>query len=309
MAPLVKKINNFRFRGKVAAFDLDWTIIKPKSNATFAKDENDWEWYRPSVLPTISKLYKKGYCIMIFSNQTNISEWKLRQIYTVADSLGVPVLIAIATSKEERKPNTIMFDTTVPIQKWKKNDSFFVGDAIGRVNDFSNSDKVFAERVGFPKVISPEEMFPHETNVVSPRIKQVSHQEVVIMVGYPGSGKSTLATKAFGTNVNYRIVHGDEYKTSARMIKVARPLLENGLSVVFDATNPNKDRRAEYVHLANEYNLQVRCIHVNTSMIESLARNNMRPQKQVVPRIVYSVYNKKFEQPDETEGFKLITID
>ena len=39
-----------------------------------------------------------------------------------------------------------------------KSESFFVGDALGRKGDWSDSDKVFAENIGI-KYISPEEMF------------------------------------------------------------------------------------------------------------------------------------------------------
>ena len=34
-----------RFRSKIAAFDLDHTLIKPKGGLTFPKDENDFTFY------------------------------------------------------------------------------------------------------------------------------------------------------------------------------------------------------------------------------------------------------------------------
>ena len=50
----------------------------------------------------------------------------------------------------------------------------------------------------------------------------------------------------------------------------------------------------------------MRCVYVGTSLEESLSRNNLR--EKPIPRIVYNVYKKKFEMPDESEEFKLIKI-
>lgn len=48
--PIIKKLNNYRFRQKMAIFDYDWTLVKPKSNGTFSKDENDWSMKKCSFL-------------------------------------------------------------------------------------------------------------------------------------------------------------------------------------------------------------------------------------------------------------------
>ncbi len=123
------------------------------------------------------------------------------------------------------------------------------------------------------------------------------------MVGYPGSGKSTICAEVFAS---YFIVHGDEHKTSAKMIKAAEKAVLEGKSVVFDATNPSKKKRAEYVESAKKHNLSIRCVHVATSLQDSLVRNNIR--EKPIPRIVYSIYAKNFELPDTSEGFAVITV-
>ena len=124
------------------------------------------------------------------------------------------------------------------------------------------------------------------------------------MVGYPGSGKTTLAKQVFS---QYKIISGDEYKTSAKMIAIAKQFLDKKMSVVFDATNPSIEKRAEYIQLANEYGLTSRCVHVATSFEDSMARNNQR--KEGVPRIVYNIYKKKFVQPHVSEGCSVINVN
>ena len=92
------------------------------------------------------------------------------------------------------------------------------------------------------------------------------------------------------------------------MIKKAKPFLHEGKSIIFDATNPTKKKREEYINLAKEHKIPVRCIYVSTSFEESLYRNNQRKKEDIIPKIAYYVYRKKFEIPQETEGFSLITI-
>ena len=126
---------------------------------------------------------------------------------------------------------------------------------------------------------------------------------VVIMVGYPGSGKSTIARELGGT-----VISGDVLKTSAKMIKAAEQALKAnpGQSIVFDATNATKARRAEYIEFARRHNLPVRCIHVATPIEVSMERNKGR--EKPVPNIALYLYRKKFEQPTEDEGLEIIVV-
>ena len=47
-------------RGKVAAFDLDSTLIIPASGKKHASDANDWKWWNASVPSRVRKLYEDG---------------------------------------------------------------------------------------------------------------------------------------------------------------------------------------------------------------------------------------------------------
>jgi len=295
------KINSFRHRKKIAAFDFDFTLVKPKDNKTFPKDINDWEWLRPNVIEVIQDLYKRKYCIMIFTNQTK--SWKADQIRTVLELLQVPVMVCIAFDRSVHKPSTQMFKEVVK-KDWDKKTSFYVGDALGRKGDWSDTDKLFAEAVGLA-IKTPEEMFGTSLKQRG-CVCMSSKQEIVIMVGYPGSGKTTLALETF-KSPQYVIIHGDDYKSnSSKMIVAAREHLKKGKFVVFDATNPAREKRAEYIELARGLGIGVRCVHVNTSFEESLARNNERSKP--VPRIVYNVYKKKFVAPNVSEGCSVVEI-
>lgn len=291
-------------------FDFDWTLVKPKSGGTFPKNEDDWVWLQPSVPEKLKEYYDQGFAILVFTNQSK--PWKQLQIVKAMESLSIPCTIAIAFDKTEHKPNRVMFDAVVGEKKWDVKKSFFVGDALGRAADFADSDKKFAEAIGV-QVMPPEKIFPfpqkQQSSVHDPTIQPLqSGQEVVIMVGYPGSGKSSIANKTFHDHPAYEVLDGDVLKTPAKMMATGKKLLASGKSVVFDATNPSKERRATYIALAKEFGVPVRCIHAKTSMEEAVARNNAREIAKGVPMIAYYLYRKKFEEPTASEGCEVITI-
>jgi DNA 3'-phosphatase len=59
---------------KIAAFDMDHTLVYPKSGAKFAKNRNDWAWWHPSVVPKLQALHKDNYKVVIFTNQAGIEK-------------------------------------------------------------------------------------------------------------------------------------------------------------------------------------------------------------------------------------------
>jgi len=218
------------------------------------------------------------------------------------------MFVCVAMEKADHKPNTIMFDKLLDGREISKADSFFVGDALGRKSDFSDSDKVFAERVGLT-CIAPETIFMCHTftNQVA-GIEIRPDPEIIIMMGYPGSGKSTIGQEICKSD-QYVLLKGDDFKSNTgKMIKASIEHIVEKKSIVFDATNSSEKKRALYIALAQKYDYPVRCIHVSTSLGISYKRNKCRQDKNQVPKIAYSVYKKHFDEPVQREGFELLTL-
>lgn len=305
MAPIIYNINNAKIQEKMASFDYDWTLVNPKDGKTFPTSIDDWTWMYPSIPEKIKEYYEKGYMIVIFTNQSK--EWKCEQIKMVMEELKIPLFIVISRKKDDYKPNPILFDMLVGDNKINKGESFFVGDALGRKTDFSDSDKKFAENIGI-KCYSPEEEFvDKEEEFDIPEIPLSSKPEIIIMVGYPGSGKSTISNN-ISKNKNYINISGDIYKTSSKMRKAALKHILESKSVIFDATNSSIKKRKEYIDLGKKYNYEIKCIHLTTSLDISYKRNKLRMDEKQVPKIAYSVYKKYYEEPTEEEGFTLYSI-
>jgi len=289
----------------MAAFDYDWTLVSPKGGKTFPSNIDDWEWLYPTIPEKIKNYYEDGFMIVIFTNQSK--DWKHEQIKLVAASLGIPIFIVVATRKCDYKPNPKLFNLFIGDNKINKEKSFFIGDAIGRTYDFSDSDKVFAENIGIP-CYCPEQVFHVKTEIINiPTIPLSDEKQIIIMMGYPGSGKSAIA-KNMCKNNSFIYIEGDIYKTSTKMIKASLEHILQNKSIVFDATHSSSKKRKEYVELGKKYNYKVVCIHVSTSLEISYKQNKLRNYEKYVPKIAYSVYSKNYDNPNENEGFTLFVI-
>ena len=298
MPPHIIKIGKFRLRQKMAMFDYDWTLVKPLSNGTFSKSLDDWKWMTDKVPEVLQKYYEKGFCIVIISNQSRNTEMKLQQITNVLSTLNIPSLISVGYEENDKKPNRTMFDIIIKNKKIDMNKSFFVGDALGRQGDWSDSDRKFAENINIKKIYSPDDLF-HINDDKKPIIKAFDKQEMIVLVGYPGSGKTTIAN-TFDTK-RYVVINGDLLKNSKNMIKEADKYVKDNYSVIFDATNPSIEKRKEYIDFAKSKNIPIRCINLETDITTAMFRNNKRDK--VIPKITYYVFRKKYVKPTIEEGF------
>ena len=64
---------------KIAAFDMDSTLIITKSGKRFAKNAKDWQWWHHSVPEKLKSLHKEGFKIIIITNQGGIAKGKTRK--------------------------------------------------------------------------------------------------------------------------------------------------------------------------------------------------------------------------------------
>lgn len=92
---------------KVAAFDMDHTLVAPKSGKVFAQGRNDWKWIFPEVPVRLKKLHDEGYKVVIFSNQGGIEKKKVNakdvcgKILDLAEACGVPLCCLFATKDDK----------------------------------------------------------------------------------------------------------------------------------------------------------------------------------------------------------------
>ncbi|KAH9815865.1 polynucleotide kinase 3 phosphatase-domain-containing protein [Melampsora americana] len=161
---------------KIAAFDIDSTLITTKSGNTFPRDSNDWKLWNTSIPKKLKQLHSNGFTILLISNQkTNPkqSEAFEKKIPNLAKSLKVPFRI-FAARKDDffRKPRTGMWEEF--IKNWNGNlepdlsHSYYVGDAAGRPTrgtikaDFSDTDRKWALNIGI-SFFTPEEFFLNQS--------------------------------------------------------------------------------------------------------------------------------------------------
>ncbi len=323
---------------KVAAFDLDGTLITPKSGKKFAQSPTDWQLLNNNVTTTLKELNDSDYLIMIITNKREISKGrlteeefhgKLQAIYT---ELDIPSIICYYATEDDRyrKPRTGIWehflqsrpDSAPPIDMSK---SFYCGDAAGRRKDFSNTDFTFALNVGLPFKI-PEQLFAHFSEKASSDLTIPSHpstyipegiynldfllsltdQTIIIMTGSPASGKSSITSILHKDG--YEVVSQDIMKTPAKCKKAATIFLKEGHNVVIDNTNATTKHRQVWIDLAHTLAIpNIISIYMSTPKQQTLHINTYRNiyelKKSKVPDVAIHAYFKRMELPSLEEGF------
>jgi bifunctional polynucleotide phosphatase/kinase len=127
---------------KIAAADVDNTIIETASGKKFAAGPTDWK-LMSGVVGKLKSYTQRGYKLVLLSNQLGISKGKptkeefKQKVEAIALKLGVPLLLMAASAKDKfRKPCTGMWDHLLDAHngniKVDMASSFYVGDAAGR---------------------------------------------------------------------------------------------------------------------------------------------------------------------------------
>lgn len=305
----------------IACFDLDYTLIKPKSGKKFPKDKDDWILLFPNIINYLKSLIKLNYDIIIFTNQKGISKNKTTiedfnyKINMIKKQLDIDFSIFISTIDDKyRKPMTGMFDFYKTFNNnidYKK--SFYVGDAGGRIyknkKDHSNDDRYFAFNIGL-KYVTPEYFFDikddeYKLNEFNLELRdkninlEKKEKHLIILVGPPACGKSYLSKNYFS---DYEHINQDTLKSLKKCILKTESYMKMNKNVIIDNTNYKKATREHYINLSKKYDYNVDIIFFNLSKNECNYMNKYRTQTQnikLIPDVVYHTYNKYLDEPDE----------
>jgi bifunctional polynucleotide phosphatase/kinase len=317
----------------VLAFDLDYTLIKPKGRSKFPKDSADWKWI-DGAKEKLQMIHAAGTRMVIFSNQGGIRDKKTTSDIFVAklrmlfEDLDFPILVFAAISNEYRKPSPKMFEYFKDNYMSDVTSGAFIGDAAGREDDFSDSDRKFAlnckllfktpeeylrgVKVDLP-ILNPIDLRGITCPVGHYRrqfIPQDNH--MIILIGAQASGKSTLAHKTFTT---YSFVNQDtagnngKPGTGAQCLSLAKKLATAvPRRIVIDATNPTRDGRKKYIDLATANKMNVIAVWFMYPVEICMHLNEIRRYMggKHIPDVAFAVYAKKLEPPAIDEGFSVI---
>ena len=89
--------------GKIAAFDLDYTLIKTKSGKLFPINKDDWKYLYDNIPEKLKELFDDNFTIVIITNQMGISKGKLdkseflNKISNIHKTLKIPFILLAST--------------------------------------------------------------------------------------------------------------------------------------------------------------------------------------------------------------------
>lgn len=305
---------------KIAAYDMDGTLITTASGRVFPTSVDDWKIAFGTVKSTLTKIHAEKCKIVIFTNQAGLAAGRtvlpdLRtKIEKIIEKIAVPVQVFIATDDSQfRKPLTMMWqalsDHLNDDVSIDKSQSFYVGDAAGRPEnkplkkkkDHSSVDRLFALNLHLP-FFTPEEHFLKQSkskwkkpefeprdalnnvpdSLLHPPSSQLTSNsvEVIILVGVPGSGKSSFC-KNHLVSAGYEVINQDTLKSRQKCVKRCDECLKDKKKVVIDNTNGKPEDRAHYIKLAKTHKVKCRCFVMATTFTH--AEHNIKFRELLDP--------------------------
>lgn len=268
---------------KIAAFDLDGTLVASKTGKQFNLAADDWIFF-PTVFPRLHELHDFG--IVILSNQSRFTNETQARIEQIASQLPGNSLVLVATGNDQyRKPETGMIRLLYSLVG--ELPMFYVGDAVGSMDPYppyrwADTDRRLAENVQIP-FYRPIDVFP----VNQPPLPESG---IIVLMGNPGSGKSTTAERF--RMAGWTVCAKDDL-TPAQMKKCYQAGRRDG-KVVLDATHASQKSRLEWQPTEIWWHIR-----------DGRPFNALRDHP--VPPVAYGVYSKYFEDP-RLDGIPVVII-
>jgi bifunctional polynucleotide phosphatase/kinase len=332
----------------LSAFDLDSTLIKTKSGKRFGVDRDDWKFIYSNDLMKRKMSGSDTSIICIISNQLGVSKGKvdsrelMQKFANIVNSLSTILedkFICIFGAFQDdlyRKPRTKSLEYIESILKPYANfnsidydNSYYVGDAAGYGDDFSDVDYKFALNAGL-KFYREDEFFmdrmiyyPKPAKIISDgdfgsydskvnlliNLCANTQSKLIILTGSPASGKTSLAKTIKSISIQpVDIISQDALKTIAKCKKTAISSMKDNEfinhTIVIDNTNRDIKTRKIWIDLAKEYNYTPIIFYLTTNKEKSMHLNiyrSLQNSEQIIPNIALNVFFSKLEKPCEKE--------
>ena len=330
---------------KVYLFDLDYTLIKTKSGKKFPVSKSDWEPLDPKILTKITLLKEKSNNLIgIISNQgglktpNQISEWK-EKLDEIKDKINIDFVFASIVSDRFRKPlpgsyefisnriNNVGWTKLLSLKK-----IYYIGDAFGRENDFSDGDIKYAINCGF-KPMTPELFFGlnkidsnnkivREATISYPELNYFTESEqnnffqklfslikskskvLIITIGLPASGKSFLRKEIIKEFPQFYYSNNDDFMEKVQSRTLVKKISNEYDYVIDDNTNMKHQelelKLSQFKHhykigIWFDHNLEV-CWHLNWMRMYWFGG-------KLLPKVSYHTLNKYFDQTNISNNF------
>jgi len=329
--------NILNFKNKIAAFDLDHTLIQPKNNKIFPKDKDDWEW-KCNILDVLTLLDKNDWSIVIFTNQLGVKRgtitkddllFKFKNIH-ISSKLNI-TFIASINNNYFRKPFPGMWEYI--FKKKTFHSVFYCGDAFDpNHTKLKASDLKFALNLNIPfiknttifmdgftinKLDGLYEKLDIQNFITLTSIKRdvvkgekikliqfIKKYKYLFIISPPSSGKTTFCKK-YLTSHQFLRLSKDDYSTPVKYLKDINIKSTNKL--VFDNTNYTEKSRNKIIEVLISENVsidQIGYIYRDIKKQDSIYLNNYRcfitkGLEKLLPEVVIHKYYKSLEIPDK----------
>jgi bifunctional polynucleotide phosphatase/kinase len=322
----------------IVIFDLDNTLIKTRSGKVFPIDKDDWKFNYENIANTLNNSQNTMFGIITnqkgIKTQNQIIQFQ-NKLNCIMKEINIHFIFVALTDDRYRKP---MIGSWQYIKKnfikttIIDNQIIYVGDACGRINDFSDTDLKFAHNCGFI-FETTEKYFNIETekqitnikypvleyyskkefnNIFSLLKKQIKNNDKIFicMVGFPGCGKSFMRKLIMQSHPNFKYYNKDNI---THKIIDENLIKKNNSSITYiidDNTNVTETNRND---LLNIYNSHYKiCIFFDYTINIAMHLNYLRMfwfGNKLITKVTYNTLNKKFQKPNTTDFDLLLTFN